>query len=79
MRLTFKLAFQVAKNFTVVRNLPANAQDARDTSSIPGSGRFPGIGNGNPFQHSCLQNSTDKEGLRATVHEVAKSWIQLSD
>ena len=79
MRLTFKLAFQVAKNFTVVRNLPANAQDARDMSSIPGSERFPGIGNGNPFQHSCLQNSMDKEGLRATVHEVAKSWIQLSD
>ena len=41
MRLTFKLALQVAKNFTVVKNLPANAQDARDTGSIPGSGRFP--------------------------------------
>ena len=79
MRLTFKLAFQVAKNFTVVKNLPANAQDARDMGSIPGSGRFPQIENGNPFQYSCLQNSMGQEGLRSTVYEVAKSWTQLSD
>ena len=43
----------------VVKNLPANAGDIRDTCSIPGSGRFPGGGNGNPLQYSCLENSTD--------------------
>ena len=43
----------------VVKNLPANAGDIRDVGSIPGSGRSPGEGNGNPFQYSCLENSTD--------------------
>ena len=42
---------------SLVKNLPANAGDARDTSSIPGSRRSPGIGNGNPLQYSCLENS----------------------
>ena len=45
----------------VVRNLPANARDARDTSLIPGSGRSFGVGNGNPFQYSCLDNAMDRE------------------
>ena len=44
---------------TVVKNLPANAGDMRDSGSIPGSGRSPGEGNGNPRQYSCLQNSMD--------------------
>ena len=44
----------------VVKNLPASARDARDTSLIPGSGRSPGVGNGNPFQYSCLENSMDR-------------------
>ena len=44
---------------TVVKNPPANAGDARDASSIPGLGRSPGEGNGNPFQYSCLENSMD--------------------
>ena len=42
---------------SLVKNLPANAGDARDKSSIPGSRRSPGIGNGNPLQYSCLENS----------------------
>ena len=45
---------------TVVKNLPANAGGARDTDPIPGSGRSPGVGNGNPLQYSCLENLTDR-------------------
>ena len=45
----------------MVRNLPANAGDIRDTGSIPGSGRSPGEGNGNPFQYSCLENPMDRD------------------
>jgi len=44
----------------VVKNLPANAGDARDTGSIPESGRSPGVGNGNPLQYSCLENPMDR-------------------
>ena len=43
----------------VVKNLPANVGDARDANSIPGSERSPDAGNGNPLQHSCLENSMD--------------------
>ena len=55
--------------FSVVKNLPANA---RDVSLIPGSGRSPGEGNGNPPQYSCLRNPMDRGAWGATVHEVAK-------
>ena len=48
---------------------------AGDTSSIPGPGRPPGEGSGNPLQYSCLGNPTDKGDLQATVREVTKSWI----
>ena len=41
----------------MVKNLSANAGDARDAGSIPGSGRSPGVGNGNPLQYSCLEDS----------------------
>ena len=61
---------------SVVKNPPANAEDV---GSIPGSGRSPGEGNGNPLQYSCLGNSTDREAWRATVHGVAKSRTQLSN
>ena len=61
----------------VVKNLPANAGDIRDAGSIPGSGRSPGEGNGNPFQYSCLENHDDREAWQATVHRVAKSQTQL--
>ena len=60
----------------VVKHLPANAGDA---GSIPGSGRSPGEGNGNPLQYSCLENPMDRGAWRATVHGVSKSQIQLSD
>ena len=57
----------------VVKNPPANAGDARDVGLIPGSGRSPGVGNGNPFQYSCLENSMDRGAWRATVHGITKS------
>ena len=63
----------------VVKNPPAHAGDARDTVSIPGSRRSPGVGNGNPLQYSCLGNLTDREAWWAIVHRVAKSQTQLSD
>ena len=53
----------------VIKNLPASAGDARDMGSIPGWGRSPREGNGDPLQHSCLENSLDREasaGYRAT-------------
>ena len=56
---------------SVVKNLPASA---RDVGSIPGSGRCPGIGNGNLLQYSFLENSMDRGDWRATVHGVTKSW-----
>ena len=57
----------------LVRNLPANAGDARDMGSITGSGRFLGEENGNLLQYACLENSMDKEAWQATVHEVTKT------
>ena len=62
-----------------VKNLPANAGDERDTGSIPGSGRFTGIGNGNPLQYACLENPIDRGLWWAIGHRVAKRWTQLSD
>ena len=52
---------------TVVNNLPANAGDARDMGSIPGWGGSPGLGNCNPFQYSCLENSMDIRPWQATT------------
>ena len=59
----------------VVKDLPANAGDM---SSIPGSGRSPGEGNGNPFQYSCLRNPMDRGAWWATVHGVTRSQTRLS-
>ena len=55
---------------SVVKNPLANSEDARDTGFVPGSGRSPGIGNGNPLQYSCLKNSRDRGVWWATVHGV---------
>ena len=57
----------------------ASACNAGDLDSIPGSGRSPGEGNGNPLQYSCLENSMDRGAWWATVHGVAKSRTGLSD
>ena len=57
----------------------ASAYNAGDPGSIPGSGRSPGEGNGNPLQHSCLENPLDGGSWLANVLGVAKNWTQLSD
>ena len=60
----------------VVKNPVVNVRDA---GSIPESGRSPGVGNSNPLQYSCLENSVDRGAQRATVHGAAKNWTQLRD
>ena len=71
-RLRNSLVVWLASQVTPeVKYLPANAGDIRDVGSIPGSGRSPGIGNGNPLQYSCLDNSTDRG-----AHEVTKSMTE---
>ena len=57
---------------TVVKNPPASAGDARDRDSIPGVGRSPGVGIGNPLQYSCLENSMDRGAWMASIHGVTK-------
>ena len=58
----------------MVKNLPANAGDIRDSGVIPGLGRSPGEGNGNKLQYSCLEDSVDRGAWWAAVHRVRKSW-----
>ena len=57
----------------MVKNPPAMWENL---GSIPGSGRFPGEGHGNPLQYSCLENSMDRGAWRVTIHGVAKSQTQ---
>ena len=64
---------------SMVKNLPANAGDAGDVGSIPGSRRSPGAGSGNPLQYSCLGNPMDGGAWWATVHGVTKIRAQLSN
>ena len=56
-----------------------SAYSAGDPGLIPGSGRSPGEGNGNPLQYSCLENPVDGGAWRATVHGVSKNRTRLSD
>ena len=62
----------------MVKNLPANAGDMKDLGSIPELGRSFGVGNGNPLQYSCLDNSVDRRDWPAVVHVLAKSQTWLS-
>ena len=55
-----------------VKNPPANMGDARDSGSIPGSGRSPGVENGNPLQYSCLGNPLDRGAWWVTVYGVER-------
>ena len=65
---------------SVVKNLPANAgDDTGDACSIPGLGRSPRVGNGNPLQYSRLGNAMDRGDWRAAVLGVAKCWTWQSD
>ena len=61
----------------LVKNPPADAGDLRGSGLIPGLGRSPGGGHGNPLQCSCLENSMDRGAWWAMVHRVTKSWTLL--
>ena len=63
----------------MVNNLPANAGDAGDAGSVPGSERSFGGRIGNPLQYSYLKNPMDREAWHTTMHKVAKSWTRLRD
>ena len=63
----------------MVKNLPANAGDARHACSIPGLGRNPGEGNGNSLQYSCLENSMDRRAWWAATHGDTNNHMQLSN
>ena len=63
----------------MVKNPLAIAGDTREPGSVPGLGRSPGEGNGNPLEYSCLENPMDGEAWQATVRGIAKSWTQLSN
>ena len=78
-------SFSVSKTQTgasqvvlVVKNLPANAGDIKDAGSILGLGRSPGGGNGNPLQHSRLENPKDRGAWQVIVHEATKgqTWLK---
>ena len=66
-------------NQMVGKESACSAADTGDTGLIPGSGRFPGGGNGHPLQYSCLENSMDRGTWLAVVHGVRKSQIVLID
>ena len=70
-RMQLILASQVA---LVVKNPPANAGDIREMSSVPGWGKLPGGGDGNPLQYSGLENPMDRGAWQATVHGVTENW-----
>ena len=73
-RLSYVLAFHLA---LLVKSLLANAGDVKDAGLIPGLGRSPGGGHGNPLWYSCLENLMDKGAWWATVHSVVQSWTRL--
>ena len=62
----------------MVKNPPGQGRDTRDEGSVPGLGRSPGGGHGNPLQYSCLKNPMDRGVQWATVHKVSKSvtWLK---
>ena len=69
--------FQASQMVLVVKNPLANAGDIRDMCSVPGLGRSPGGGHGNPLQYSSLENPKDRGDWWATVHRVPKSQTRL--
>ena len=68
----YYLSFGASQVALVVKNLLANAGDSGDVNLIPGLGRSPGEGNGNPLQYSCLENPMDRGAWQATVHGVQR-------
>ena len=75
----FLCALYCFKGWLLGSDGKASACNEGDLGSIPGSGRSPGEGNGNPLWYSCLENPMDRGAWWAAVHGVAKSWTQLSD
>ena len=73
---TYNWASQVAP---VLKDPRASAEDIEGLASIPGSGRSPGEGSGDPLQYSCLENPMDRGAWRATVHRVTKSLTRLKN
>ena len=73
------LDYLYSKTSLVIQSVKKSTYNARDLGSIPGSGRSPGEGNGNPLQYSCLQNSKNRGTWWATVHVIIKNWTRLSD
>ena len=71
--------FLLLSGFPGGSDVKASAYNVGDPGSIPGLGRSPGDGNGNPLQYSCLENPVDGGILYAIVHWVAKSWTRLRD
>ena len=67
--------FWTSQVVLAVKNPPANAEDIRDVGLIPGLGRSPGGGHGNPLQYSCLENPMDRGVWQDTIHRVTKSWL----
>ena len=63
----------------VVMNMAANAGNAGDTGSIPESGRSPGVGNGNPLQYSCLENSMDGGAWQATYNPCSHKETDMTE
>ena len=63
----------------VAQMVKASGYNVGHLGSIPGSGRYPGEGNGNPLQYSCLENRMDRGAWWAAAHGVAKSWTRLSN
>ena len=61
----------------VVKNLPASTGDVKDAGLIPGLGRPPGKGNGNPLQYYCLENPVDRVTWQAIIHGISKIWTRL--
>ena len=78
-KVTGRNTWQIMNGFPGGSEVEESACNAGDLGSIPGSGRSPGEGNGNPLQYSCLENPMDGGACRAAVHGVAKSRTQLSD
>ena len=73
------LLYLLCSDFPGGSDSKASAYNAGDLGSIPGSGRPPGEGNGNPLQYPYLENPMDREARSATVHGVTKSQTRLSD
>ena len=71
--------YKPGESYTGGSEVEASACNAGDLGSIPGSGRPPGEGNGNPLQYSCLENPMDGGAWWATVHGVAESQTRLSN